>query len=80
LDARRLGLHDGEEVRVRSRTGAAVLPVQIREKQKPGVLYATFHTARVFLNELTSSQRDRYTKTPEYKVTAVTVEKVNGGK
>jgi len=77
-DAKRLGLREGEEVRVRSRHGAAVLPVQIREKQKPGELYATFHTARVFLNELTSSHRDRYTKTPEYKVTAVTVEKVNG--
>lgn len=78
-DAQRLGLHDGEQVRIRSRHGAAVLPVQIVEKQKPGELYATFHTARVFLNELTSSHRDRYTKTPEYKVTAVTVEKVNGG-
>lgn len=78
-DAERLGLSDGEEVRVRSRHGAAVLPIQIREKQKPGELYATFHAARVFLNELTSSHRDRYTKTPEYKVTAVAVEKVNGG-
>ena len=75
-DARRLGLTDGEEVRIRSRTGAAVLPIQIREKQKPGELYATFHSVRVFLNELTSPHRDRYTKTPEYKVTAVAVEKV----
>ncbi|MSR64494.1 MAG: formate dehydrogenase subunit alpha [Verrucomicrobiae bacterium] len=79
VDARWLGLIDGEEVRIRSRTGAAVLPIQIREKQKPGELYATFHSVRVFLNELTSPHRDRYTQTPEYKVTAVTVEKVNGG-
>jgi formate dehydrogenase major subunit len=75
-DAQRLGLRDGEEVRVRSRQGAAVLPVQIRDGLKEGELYATFHTARVFLNQLTSSHRDRYTKTPEYKVTAVTIEKV----
>ena len=77
VDAERLALNDGQEVRIRSRTGSAVLPIRVREKQKPGELYATFHTARVFLNELTSSHRDRYTKTPEYKVTAVTVEKVN---
>jgi predicted molibdopterin-dependent oxidoreductase YjgC len=39
-------------------------------------LYATFHTVRVFLNDLTSPHRDRYTSTPEYKVTAVKMEKV----
>jgi formate dehydrogenase major subunit len=74
-DARRLGLRDGETVRLRSRQGAAQLPVQISNTVKPGELYATFHTARVFLNEITSSHRDRYTKTPEYKVTAVALEK-----
>jgi len=73
-DAKRLGLRDGEEVRVRSRQGAAVLRIQIRKGLKDGELYATFHTARVFLNQLTTSHRDRYTKTPEYKVTAVTIE------
>jgi formate dehydrogenase major subunit len=61
---------------LRSQQGVAELPVQISDAVKPGVLYATFHNARVFLNEITTSQRDRYTKTPEYKVTAVRVEKV----
>ena len=75
-DARRLGLCDGETVRLRSQQGSAELPVQISDTVKPGILYATFHNARVFLNEITTSQRDRYTKTPEYKVTAVCVEKV----
>ncbi len=75
-DAKRLGLRDGETVCVRSRQGKAVLPIHVCDSIKPGELYATFHTARVFLNELTSPHRDRYTKTPEYKVTAVTVEKI----
>jgi formate dehydrogenase major subunit len=75
-DAKRLGLREGEEVRVRSRQGAAVLPIKIRKGLKEGELYATFHTTRVFLNQITTSQRDRYTKTPEYKVTAVTIEKL----
>jgi formate dehydrogenase major subunit len=75
-DARRLGLRDGETVRLRSRQGQAQLPVRISDSVKPGELYATFHSARVFLNEITTAQRDRYTKTPEYKVTAVALEKV----
>jgi formate dehydrogenase major subunit len=75
-DAHRLGLGDGETVRLRSRQGQAQLPVRISDTVKPGELYATFHSARVFLNEITSAQRDRYTKTPEYKVTAVRLEKM----
>jgi len=38
---------------------------------RPGEVFATFHTAEIFLNRVTSPQRDRYTETPEYKVTAV---------
>jgi predicted molibdopterin-dependent oxidoreductase YjgC len=41
-DAGRLGLSDGEEVRVRSRHGEAVLPARISAAVKPGELFATF--------------------------------------
>lgn len=41
-----------------------------------GELFTTFHTAEVFLNNVTSPYRDKYTLTPEYKVTAVRVEKL----
>jgi len=75
-DAQRLGLVAGDSVRLRSHTGEAVIPVAINDSVQPGELHATFHTARVFLNNLTTSHRDRYTKAPEYKVTAVAVEKV----
>ncbi len=74
-DADRLQLHNGERVRVRSRYGEAALPIRITSSVKPGELYATFHTAEVFLNRLTSPHRDRYVKTPEYKITAVQIEK-----
>jgi len=43
---------------------------------KPGELFATFHTAEVFLNRVTSSYRDRQTHPPEYKVAAVQIEPV----
>jgi len=74
-DAKRLDLNDGERVRIRSRYGDAVLPIRITSTVKPGELFATFHTAEVFLNRVTSPHRDRYVKSPEYKVTAVRIEK-----
>ncbi len=75
-DAGRLGLADGERVKLSSRQGSAELPVRISATVKPGEVYTTFHCARVFLNQITTSQRDRYTKTPEYKVTAVRIDKL----
>jgi formate dehydrogenase major subunit len=70
-DARSLGLQDGDEVHLQSRYGEALVPVRISPCVKPGELFATFHTANVFLNYVTSLHRDSYVKAPEYKVTAV---------
>ncbi|WP_024301884.1 formate dehydrogenase subunit alpha [Pseudogulbenkiania sp. MAI-1] len=76
-DATRLGLIDGEPVRVRSRYGAVVLPLRITDRVPPGQLFATFHRADLMVNRLTSSVRDSKVQTPEYKVTAVRVERVS---
>lgn len=70
-DAKQLQLHTGDPVMVQSRYGSASLPVRITRRVKPGELFATFHDAEVFLNRVTSPHRDRYVKSPEYKVTAV---------
>ena len=75
-DAARLELRDGMIVRIRSRHGEALLPVKIGPAVKPGELFATFHTAEVFLNYVTSPHRDRHVQSPEYKVTAVRIEKL----
>jgi len=75
-DAERLQLHNGEKVRVHSRYGEASLPIRITSSVKPGELFATFHTAEVFLNRVTSPHRDRYVKSPEYKVTAVQIAQI----
>ena len=74
-DANRLNLHNRARVRVQSAYGEAVLPIRISSSVKPGELFATFHTREVFLNRVTSPHRDRHVKTPEYKVTAVRVER-----
>lgn len=74
-DANRLNLHDRDRVRVHSAYGEAVLPIRITSSVKPGELFATFHTAGTSLNHVTSPHRDKYVKTPEYKITAVQLEK-----
>lgn len=74
-DAKRLGLTEGAQVKIHSRYGKAALPIRITSSVSPGELFATFHTAEVFLNRVTSPYRDRYVKSPEYKVTAVRIEK-----
>ena len=73
-DAHRLGLRDGDRVKVRSRHGEATLALHLSPAMKPGELFATFQTAKVLLNYVTSPHRDRFVQTPEYKVTAVCLE------
>jgi formate dehydrogenase major subunit len=73
-DAARLGLGDGQSVRVASRYGAATLPVCISAALTPGQLFATFQTPGSLLNAVTGPNRDARVGTPEYKVTAVQVE------
>jgi formate dehydrogenase major subunit len=74
-DAAQLDLHDGDRVQVRSRHGEAAIPLRLDPRVKRGELFATFHAAEVFLNQLTSPHRDNVVMTPEYKVVAVTVER-----
>jgi formate dehydrogenase major subunit len=75
-DVEQLNLADGDTVRLRSRHGEVKILVRVNQAVKPGELFATFHTPAVFLNQVTSPHRDRHTLTPEYKVTAVRIEKL----
>jgi formate dehydrogenase major subunit len=75
-DADRLGLVDGQLVRISSRYGSAQLPVHVTSTMHAGELFATFHTPAAFLNNVTSPHADAVTGTPEYKVTAVQVTRV----
>ncbi len=75
-DALRLGLTSGERVRLASRYGAIELPVRIDDGVAEGELFSTFHDPAVFMNHITSPYRDRFVKAPEYKVTAVRVERL----
>jgi formate dehydrogenase major subunit len=74
IDAQELRLTTGESVRLVSCYGEAVLPLEVSGAVSKGELFTTFHNPEIFLNRVTSSNRDRYTQAPEYKVTAVRVE------
>ncbi|CAN5590145.1 formate dehydrogenase subunit alpha [soil metagenome] len=77
-DSERLAITNGEKVRLRSKYGEAFLPVEVTDKVKTGELFASFHDPKVFLNYATGPTRDRFTQAPEFKVTAVQVEKLAG--
>jgi predicted molibdopterin-dependent oxidoreductase YjgC len=75
-DAARLSVVEGDRVRVISRYGRTILPVHVTDMVPAGVVFATFHTAAAFLNRVTSDIRDPV-GTPEYKITAVRLERVS---
>ncbi len=75
-DANKLGIFDGEVVRVKSSYGEIEMHIEISTGIRQGELFATFHSPRIFLNRITSPNRDRFVQTPEYKVTAVTIERL----
>jgi len=77
-DAACWGVVEGEMVRVSSRYGTAILPVCISPAMQAGQLFCTFHRPELFVNRLTSPVRDRLVHAPEYKVTAVRLEKLTG--
>ncbi|MEF3062742.1 molybdopterin dinucleotide binding domain-containing protein [Ralstonia solanacearum] len=75
-DAARHGLAEGETVRVSSRYGTAILPIRISPAMRAGQVFCSFHRPDLFINRLTSPVRDRMVHAPEYKVTAVRVERL----
>jgi formate dehydrogenase major subunit len=76
-DAVSVGVLDGEQVRVVSQYGAAVLPVRVSPQVGRGQLFATFQTKEFLVNAIIGANRDSVTSTPEYKVTAVRLERVS---
>jgi len=75
-DARAAKLNDESRVRVSSRRGQIDLPVRISNRSPEGVLFIPIHFAEAAVNELTNDLRDRSAKIPDYKICAVTMEKI----
>lgn len=75
-DAKKLTLCNGDKVKVKSEYGETVMTVKIDSRVKKGIAFSTFHTSDAFTNLVTGSGYDIVTKTPQYKLTFVALEKV----
>jgi formate dehydrogenase major subunit len=74
-DARRLQVESGEVVRAKTRRGAITAKAWVTERVKPGVVFIPMHYMENAANRITNAALDPVTKTPEYKVCAVHLEK-----
>ena len=75
-DALSLGINDSEMVRVVSRRGAVTARALVTDTSPQGIIAMTFHFVESPTNELTNPAYDPVAKTPEFKVSAVRVEKI----
>ena len=79
-DAERLGIADGERVRVVSRRGSVEAPARIDPVLRPGLTFMTFHFPDdVAVNLLTIDAFDPKSGTSEFKATAIRIEKLTAG-
>jgi formate dehydrogenase alpha subunit len=75
-DGARLGIASGDMIRVTSRRGQVTGRARLTDKLPRGMVFMTFHFAEIPANALTNDAVDPVAKIPEYKVSAVKVEKV----
>jgi formate dehydrogenase major subunit len=77
FDAENRGIREGDLVALASRAGETSLRATVTDRVQPGVVYTTFHHARTGANVVTTDNSDWATNCPEYKVTAVQVQRTN---
>jgi formate dehydrogenase alpha subunit len=74
-DAAELGISDGDRVKIVSRRGHKITRAKVTEIVPPKLIYMNFHFAESPTNILTNNALDPTAKIPEFKVSAVRVEK-----
>jgi Uncharacterized anaerobic dehydrogenase len=76
-DGARLGIEDGERVRVSSRRGSVDVPVRFESTLRPGLAFMTLHFPdQVSTNILTIDATDPKSGTAEFKASAIRIEKL----
>jgi predicted molibdopterin-dependent oxidoreductase YjgC len=75
-DARELGVGDGDAVRVASRRGEVRIAVRISDRVARKQIFIPMHYREAAVNLLTNPALDPYAHIPEFKVCAVSVERV----
>ncbi|MGR2769333.1 formate dehydrogenase subunit alpha [Photobacterium ganghwense] len=77
VDAEKIGITNGEMIRLVTRRGSIETPAFVTKRMQPGVVFTPFHFAESAANKLTISATDPHAKIPEFKVAAVRVEKLS---
>ena len=75
-DAQRLGILDGEKIKVCSRRNHVQVKARVSDRIPPGLVWMAFHFREGNANWLTNDVFDPETKTAEYKACAVNIEKL----
>jgi anaerobic selenocysteine-containing dehydrogenase len=79
-DANRIGLLDGDRVRIVSRRGSIVAPAKVGDVVPPGVVFVPFHYGDLgeehAANNLTPQVWDPVSQQPMQKLAAVRIERI----
>jgi len=73
VDATRLGVHDGDAVRIASRRAEISISVRLSERVAPGQVFIPMHYREAAANLLTNPALDPIAHIPEFKVCAVRI-------
>ncbi|MFP3984345.1 MAG: molybdopterin oxidoreductase family protein, partial [Desulfurivibrionaceae bacterium] len=76
-DAGKMNLADGDWLQLTSRRGTVNIRARLTERSQPGTVFVPYHFAEAPINLLTFNHLDRLSRSPEYKVCAIKVEKGN---
>jgi formate dehydrogenase major subunit len=76
-DAKKLGIKNGDRVRISSIKGSLVTRVEIDESMTEGTIGIHFHSEKLLVNKLFPTEFDEETFTPNYKLLAINVKKVS---
>jgi nitrate reductase NapA len=76
-DAKRMGVGQGDQVKLTSRRGEIVMPASINERGKPvqGHVFVPFFDENYLINDLTLDAYCPISGQPDYKKCAIKVEK-----
>ena len=77
-DADERGIDDGDTVVVSNDRGEVTVDADVTAAVPQGVVFSTFHYAEPLINRLTGDALDPVAEIPEYKHSAVDVERANG--
>ncbi len=73
-DAQRLGIEEGDWLRLTSRRGSIEIRSTITDRSQAGTIFTTYNHHQTLVNLLTLDALDRLSRTPEYKLCAIKVD------